>query len=402
MNNLTLGQKISAQRKLFGLSQEMLAEKMNVSRQAVSKWESDIAIPDVDRLILLARLFDVSVGWLLGVESSSSSDNTLSEEQLKAIEKMISGYVTRKIPVWRKIVLLICAASLLTFCFCLLASRITEIRENSMMQKAMIESLANENQQLNWQFQQLNDRLAEKMDEKLVLDKVRSVLYLSDQDGYVDIEMQLTPKVYQEANTAYIHIWNASNAYKEIVPCSYDQYNSIYCAKFTMPAMDGCEFRFMLVNDYGYEQEDLLLWDPGYAKLGAYSNFHLASECQVSDDLHADLASEPNYQTVYSFHYGIHTPHFFAKTAVAYKDISIELQINGEVIWRKSYLKAFEALMQGSRLNAADQVLVPDISVSLHQLNSMDEIKLVLLAETVNGGADAQKYEAVLDHHIVP
>lgn len=402
MNNLTLGQKISAQRKLSGLSQEMLAEKMNVSRQAVSKWESDIAIPDVDRLILLARLFDVSVGWLLGVESSSSSDNTLSEEQLKAIEKMISGYVTRKIPVWRKIVLLICAASLLTFCFCLLASRIAEIRENSMMQKAMIESLANENQQLNWQFQQLNDRLAEKMDEKLVLDKVRSVAYLSDQDGYVDIEMQLTPKVYQETNTAYIHIWNATNAYKEIVPCSYDQYNGIYRAKFTMPTMDGCEFRFMLVNDYGYEQEDLLLWDPGYAKLGTYSNFHLASECQVSDDLQASLASEPNYQTVYSFHYGIHTPHFFAKTAVAYKAISIELQINGEVVWRKSYLKAFEALMNGSRLNAADQVLLPNISVPLQQLNSMDEIKLVLLAETVNGGADAQKYEAVLDHHIVP
>ena len=143
-------------------------------------------------------------------------------------------------------------------------------------------------------------------------------------------------------------------------------------------------------------------WRYQYEKLGTYSNFHLASECQVSDDLQARLASEPNYQTVYSFHYGIHTPHFFAKTAVAYKAISIELQINGEVVWRKSYLKAFEALMNGSRLNAADQVLLPNISVPLQQLNSMDEIKLVLLAETVNGGADAQKYEAVLDHHIVP
>ena len=239
MNNLTLGQKISVQRKLLGLSQEMLAEKMDVSRQAVSKWESDIAIPDVDKLITLARLFDVPVGFLLGVEPVNSPESTLSEDQMKAIERMIAGYAPRKIPKWRKIVLLICATSLLIICFCLLASRIAEISENSLIQKEMIESLANENQQLNWQFQQLNDRLAKKMDEKLVLDKVRSVLYLSDQDGYVDIEMQLTPKVYQETNTAYIHIWNASNAYKEIVPCSYDQYNSIYCAKFTMPAMDG-------------------------------------------------------------------------------------------------------------------------------------------------------------------
>ena len=39
-----------------------------MSRQAISKWESDAALPDVDKLIGLARKFNVTVGWLLGVE----------------------------------------------------------------------------------------------------------------------------------------------------------------------------------------------------------------------------------------------------------------------------------------------------------------------------------------------
>ena len=58
--------------------------------------------------------------------------------------------------------------------------------------------------------------------------------------------------------------------------------------------------------------------------------------------------------------------------------------------------------MNGGRLNAADQVLWPNISVTMQQLNSTDEIKLVLTAETVNGGAKTQKFETVLDYHIVP
>ena len=68
MNELTMGQRIASRRKLLNLSQEALAEQLDVSRQAVSKWESDAAIPEIDKLIALSRLYGVSVGWLLGVE----------------------------------------------------------------------------------------------------------------------------------------------------------------------------------------------------------------------------------------------------------------------------------------------------------------------------------------------
>ncbi len=65
---MTIGQRIADCRKKLGLSQEALGEKMGVSRQAISKWEADGALPEIDKLIALSRLFEVSVGWLLGVE----------------------------------------------------------------------------------------------------------------------------------------------------------------------------------------------------------------------------------------------------------------------------------------------------------------------------------------------
>ena len=52
---MTMGQRIAEQRKKLGISQEGLGEKLEVSRQAVSKWESDGAIPDVDKLIAMSK-----------------------------------------------------------------------------------------------------------------------------------------------------------------------------------------------------------------------------------------------------------------------------------------------------------------------------------------------------------
>ena len=69
---MTIGQRIAERRKLLGISQEALGEQMGVSRQAISKWEADGAIPEIDKLIALSKLFGVSVGWLLGTESDDS------------------------------------------------------------------------------------------------------------------------------------------------------------------------------------------------------------------------------------------------------------------------------------------------------------------------------------------
>ena len=64
----TLGRRVQEARKAAGLSQESLGERLGVSRQAVSKWEADAAVPELENLIAMSRIFGVTIGALLGVE----------------------------------------------------------------------------------------------------------------------------------------------------------------------------------------------------------------------------------------------------------------------------------------------------------------------------------------------
>lgn len=62
---MTTGEKLALLRKKKGMTQEELAEALQVSRQSVSRWEMDAAFPETDKLIRLSRLFDCSIDFLL-------------------------------------------------------------------------------------------------------------------------------------------------------------------------------------------------------------------------------------------------------------------------------------------------------------------------------------------------
>lgn len=63
---MTLGKRIASHRKALGLSQETLGERLGVSRQAVSKWETDAAVPDMENLLALSREFAIPLSDLTG------------------------------------------------------------------------------------------------------------------------------------------------------------------------------------------------------------------------------------------------------------------------------------------------------------------------------------------------
>lgn len=65
---MKLSEKLKEYRKVFDLSQEQLAEKLNVSRQVITKWESEIGLPEIGNLKALAELFCVSIDYLLDDE----------------------------------------------------------------------------------------------------------------------------------------------------------------------------------------------------------------------------------------------------------------------------------------------------------------------------------------------
>lgn len=70
---MNIGNKISAARRELGITQVELADKMSVTRQTVSRWESGTALPDIEKVSQLASLLMVSCDYLLGEEDISSN-----------------------------------------------------------------------------------------------------------------------------------------------------------------------------------------------------------------------------------------------------------------------------------------------------------------------------------------
>ena len=74
--DVTLGERIYQERTARRLSQTELAEALEVSRQSVSKWETNASVPDLDKLVRMCELFGVSMDSLVrGMEPQEAKDN---------------------------------------------------------------------------------------------------------------------------------------------------------------------------------------------------------------------------------------------------------------------------------------------------------------------------------------
>ncbi len=88
---MTLGDKLSRLRKERNYTQEQLADLLKVSRQSISKWESDLVYPETEKLIELGKLFDCSMDYLLKenvTEKTGTQQSTLKEKLIKIRQKL--------------------------------------------------------------------------------------------------------------------------------------------------------------------------------------------------------------------------------------------------------------------------------------------------------------------------
>ncbi len=70
---MNISDRIQSLRKINGISQEALADRLGVSRQAVSKWESEQSLPDLEKIILMSEFFDVTTDYILkGIEPAKT------------------------------------------------------------------------------------------------------------------------------------------------------------------------------------------------------------------------------------------------------------------------------------------------------------------------------------------
>ena len=97
---MTIGNKIMTLRRENNFSQEILAEKLGVSRQAVSKWEAEQCLPDIDKIVKLSELFSVPTDYILKEDyelrisnpnNNQSVDEALSSQIEREITESIKG-----------------------------------------------------------------------------------------------------------------------------------------------------------------------------------------------------------------------------------------------------------------------------------------------------------------------
>lgn len=80
---MNVGEKIKKIRKMAGMTQEELAEKMNVSRQTISKWEKEISSPDLESAIVLCELFEISLDDFLKGGQSVKEEKISLQDMIK-------------------------------------------------------------------------------------------------------------------------------------------------------------------------------------------------------------------------------------------------------------------------------------------------------------------------------
>ena len=84
---MALGKKLANYRKLAGLTQQQLGEQLNLSPQAISKWENDLAEPDLATLRTLADLYKVSVGELIDPDTGVSEPAPQEKQDVVIIKE---------------------------------------------------------------------------------------------------------------------------------------------------------------------------------------------------------------------------------------------------------------------------------------------------------------------------
>ncbi len=108
------GEKLISLRKQQGLSQEDIAKKLFVSRQAVSKWEKNQSLPDIEKLKDLCRIFNVSMDFLL----DNSEKETVLFKKAESVSNNITGGKNSK----AKPLIMICIGAAILFVLIVLSS----------------------------------------------------------------------------------------------------------------------------------------------------------------------------------------------------------------------------------------------------------------------------------------
>ena len=250
---MTVGQRIAQKRKELGLSQEALGERLGVSRQAIYKWESDAALPEIEKLVNLSRVFSVSIDWLLG-EGEESRE--LTPDQLRMVEEIVGRYLAAQ-PSEKTVILRetveaeqedgekarppkrrrwpwVLAGLVLVGVFFNLFSRLDQMRqENQNLQM----TVANIRSDVNSQIYSITSRVEEVLQSQnaLTAEQSAQVTATDYRANTVTIEARALPRTYVEGMAAEFILTSGGESFT--VPGELGE-DHAFTARTTVPLTD--------------------------------------------------------------------------------------------------------------------------------------------------------------------
>lgn len=214
---MTTGQRVAQKRKELGLSQEALGEKLGVSRQSIYKWESDSALPEIEKLVALSRLFGVSVGWLLGVEEESApGEPELTEAQLKMVEEIAARYAPRPRLSPRRLAVVKVSVAVAVLCLCGVLwgfyRKMDRLNQHYYFLQADITEVQ---QNLDTQIASVSDRMETLFREQntVIADYGTSLLNVDLSANSASFQVYAVPRNYMEGMTAEFYEANSSRSW---------------------------------------------------------------------------------------------------------------------------------------------------------------------------------------------
>ena len=203
---MTLGQNIQAARKAKGLSQETLAEKVGVSRQALGKWEKDTALPGLDNLQALAAELGTGVDALLGTEPSAPAAPAVTLDAMRDLLSARDAEEKRRRRLWG------CAggATFLILAGLLAGMALQYERQiNALNQNYQTAQSYYDTQQANLSSQIAELRDALRMGETTVTDwrwQPLDKLHRDVDKSWMPVVVQVTPRTTRDGMTARLAV----------------------------------------------------------------------------------------------------------------------------------------------------------------------------------------------------
>ena len=245
---MTIGQRIAALRKQAGLSQEALAAQLNVSRQAIGKWESDASLPGLDNLQELARALGVSCDELLtGEKRPSAADQPEplagAAPSLEGIQALFAESEQRRQASQRRRnrrtlavgVALAAAALLLLIHY---ASQMNSLKNQMNQVNNQLNGLYSS---INSRIDSIEDNVQKSLEEStsLVADWSSQFEEYSEADGTISLTLTALPKTVAEDTTALFRV-QPSGGQEIEVPAQ--RQGSSFTAQVALPLCSDCTF----------------------------------------------------------------------------------------------------------------------------------------------------------------